>query len=179
MVLGIQWLELLGNVLSNYKDKQVSFWWQGREVTLRGDNPKLAQSIRLEELNRLLTNETLLAQVRLCNLKISGNASPKLHTHKIYHPFKEKENSPLQALLEAYQHIFSDLKGLLPVRRHNHKMSLKDESQTVNLRPYRYSGLQKDMLETLVLKCWRLELCNLAIVLLFLQLCLLKKKTRH
>jgi len=68
----------------------------------------------------------------------------------MYHPFKEKENSPLQALLEAYQHIFSDLRGLPPVRRHDHKMSLKDESQTVNLRPYRYSGLQKDMLETLV-----------------------------
>jgi hypothetical protein len=68
----------------------------------------------------------------------------------MYHPFKEKENSPLQALLEAYQHIFSDPRGLPPVRRHDHMMSLKDESQTVNLRPYRYSGLQKDMLEKLV-----------------------------
>jgi len=147
MVLGIQWLKLLGNVLSNYEDKWVSFWWQGREVTLRGDSPKLAQSIRLAELNGLLTNETLLTQVRLYSLKILGNVSPKLHTHKMYHPVKEKENSPLQALLEAYQHIFSDPRGLPPVRRHDHMMSLKDESQTVNLRPYRYSGYKKI--------CWR------------------------
>jgi hypothetical protein len=36
MVLGIQWLKLLGNVLSNYEERWVSFWWQNREVTLRG-----------------------------------------------------------------------------------------------------------------------------------------------
>lgn len=55
MVLGIQWLKLLGNVLSNYENIWVSFWWQNREVTLRGENPKLAQSIRLEELDVLLS----------------------------------------------------------------------------------------------------------------------------
>ena len=68
MVLGIQWLKLLGNVLSNYEDRWVSFWWQDKEVTLRGENPKLAQSIRLKELNGLLSSESLISEVRLCSL---------------------------------------------------------------------------------------------------------------
>jgi hypothetical protein len=45
MVLGIQWLKLLGNVLANYEDKWMNFWWEGNEVTLKGDNPILTQSI--------------------------------------------------------------------------------------------------------------------------------------
>jgi hypothetical protein len=40
--------------------------------------------------------------------------------------------------------------GYPPARRHDHKIPLKDESQAVNLRSYRYLGLQKDTLETLV-----------------------------
>nr|TKS15571.1 hypothetical protein D5086_0000032660 [Populus alba] len=58
MVLGIQWLKLLGDILANYEDKWMTFWWQGKEVTLKGDNPTLTQSIPLEELNGLLTNTT-------------------------------------------------------------------------------------------------------------------------
>jgi hypothetical protein len=73
-------LKLLGNVLSNYEDRWVSFWWKNREVTLRGENPKLAQSIRLEELNGLLSTETLLSEVRLCSLKVVGKADLKLPT---------------------------------------------------------------------------------------------------
>jgi len=74
MVLGIQWLKLLGNVLSNYEERWVSFWWQNREETLRGENPRLAQSIRLEELNGLLSTETLLSEVKLCGLRVVGKA---------------------------------------------------------------------------------------------------------
>jgi hypothetical protein len=70
VVLGIQWLKLLGNVLFNYEDKWMSFWWQGKKVTLKGDNSRLVQSIRLEELNGPLTNDTLLAKVKLCSLRM-------------------------------------------------------------------------------------------------------------
>jgi len=70
VVLGIQWLKLLENVLFNYEDKWMSFWWQGKKVTLKGDNSRLVQSIGLEELNGPLTNDTLLAEVKLCSLRM-------------------------------------------------------------------------------------------------------------
>ena len=79
-----------------------------------------------------------------------GKADLKLPTQEIPYSFEDKEESPLQNLLAAYQHIFCDPKRLPQVRRHDHKIPLKDESQTVNLRSYRYSGLQKDTLDTLV-----------------------------
>lgn len=65
-------------------------------------------------------------------------------------PFKEEKGSPLLALLKTYQYISSDSKGLPLVRRHDHRITLKDESQTINLRPYRYFRLQKDTMEKLM-----------------------------
>ena len=45
--------------------------------------------------------------------------------------------------------MFQEPKGL-PLRDHDHKIPLKTRSEAVNLRPYRYSGLQKDSLERMV-----------------------------
>jgi len=42
--------------------------------------------------------------------------------------------------------------GLPPNRPHDHTIPLKEGAQSVNLRPYRYSSLQKDMVERLISK---------------------------
>ena len=63
-------MKLLGNVLANYEEKWMTFWWQGKEVTLKGDNPTLNQSIQLEELNGLLINIPSLAGVNICSLQV-------------------------------------------------------------------------------------------------------------
>ena len=56
----------------------------------------------------------------------------------------------MQTLLDTYHQVFKEPGGLPPAREHDHRIPLKDENMTVNLRPYRYSGLQKDTLEELV-----------------------------
>jgi len=53
MVLGIQWLSLLGDILCNYKHLWMSFDWQGKRVLLKGENPPKLQYIELEHLNSL------------------------------------------------------------------------------------------------------------------------------
>jgi len=40
--------------------------------------------------------------------------------------------------------------GLPPSRSHDHTIPLKERAQPVNLRPYRYSSLQKDTVEGLI-----------------------------
>jgi hypothetical protein len=54
MVLGIQWLSLLGDILCNYKHFWMSFDWQGQRVLLKGENPPKFQSIELKQLNALV-----------------------------------------------------------------------------------------------------------------------------
>ena len=53
----------------------------------------------------------------------------------------------LTTLLENYSDLFQEPEGLPSARGHDHVIPLKEGSQPVNLRPYRYSGLQKDVLE--------------------------------
>nr|TKS08041.1 hypothetical protein D5086_0000106910 [Populus alba] len=56
MVLGIQWLSLLGDILCNYKHLWMSFDWQGQRVLLKGENPPKFQSIELKQLSALVKN---------------------------------------------------------------------------------------------------------------------------
>lgn len=49
----------------------------------------------------------------------------------------------LQLLLEEFQDVFTEPKELPPYRAYDHKIPLKDESQVVKLRPYRYPAIKK------------------------------------
>jgi hypothetical protein len=53
-------------------------------------------------------------------------------------------------LLENYSDLFKEPEGLPSARGYDYVIPLKEGSQPVNLRPYRYSGLQKDVLEKMV-----------------------------
>lgn len=54
-----------------------------------------------------------------------------------------------QLLLE-FDTLFQEPKQLLLYRSHDHSIVLKDGSSSVNLRPYRHSSFQKDVVEKMV-----------------------------
>jgi hypothetical protein len=62
----------------------------------------------------------------------------------------EEEKEALQNLIRLYQDVFIPLTGLPPNRPEDHTIPLKEGAQPVNLRPYRYSNLQKDMVEGMI-----------------------------
>lgn len=45
MILGVQWLSTLGDIVCNYKSIWMSFNWQGKRVTLRGEELVKLQSV--------------------------------------------------------------------------------------------------------------------------------------
>jgi hypothetical protein len=53
-------------------------------------------------------------------------------------------------LLRQFQDVFAEPKGLPPVRSHDHKIVLKEESQPISVRPYRYPHYQKGEIEKIV-----------------------------
>jgi hypothetical protein len=65
---------------------------------------------------------------------------------------KEKERETLQNLLHLYQDVFTPLVGLPFTKPENHTILLKEGAQLVNLRLYRYSSLQKDIVERMISK---------------------------
>ena len=53
----------------------------------------------------------------------------------------------LEELLQSYQDIFEEPRGLPPPRRHDHKIHLLPSTPPVAVRPYRYPQLLKDEIE--------------------------------
>jgi len=52
--------------------------------------------------------------------------------------------------LKEYADIFAEPKTLPPHRSHDHKIILKEGTSPINVRPYRYPALQKDVIEQTV-----------------------------
>ena len=150
MVLGIQWLSMLGDILCNYKHLWMSFDWQGQRVFLRGENPIKFQAIKLEQLKGLLSNQQQLAEVHLCSLRFLDEDEFTLSSVTVAPPPHLNKDHRITELMGDYQDLFKEPEGLPPPRSHDHIVPLKEGSQPINLRPYRYSGLQKDVLEKMV-----------------------------
>jgi hypothetical protein len=53
----------------------------------------------------------------------------------------------LAALLDTFAHVFAEPAGLPPLRAHDHRIILKQGTQPVAVRPYRYPASHKDELE--------------------------------
>jgi hypothetical protein len=104
MVLGIQWLSLLGDILCNYKHLWMSFDWQGKRVLLKGENPPKLQYIELEHLNSLARSHGQLEGYHLCNLQmieeVEAGTIPETTTFSV--PSTANQANHLQNLLAGY-----------------------------------------------------------------------------
>jgi hypothetical protein len=65
MILGIQWLAKLKTIVCNYEEIWMAFLWQGQEVCIKGDKLVTVETIRVEQLNGLLCNTRLIAEISL------------------------------------------------------------------------------------------------------------------
>ena len=59
----------------------------------------------------------------------------------------DKIPEEIEELLLSYKEIFREPTSLPPVRAHDHKIPFKDRVSTINVRPYRHSTVQKDVIE--------------------------------
>lgn len=60
------------------------------------------------------------------------------------------ENEVIFKLLEVFKNVFDEPKGLSPPRSHDHQILLKEGTQPICVRPYRYPYYQKTEIEKIV-----------------------------
>ncbi|KAL0403038.1 UNVERIFIED_CONTAM: Transposon Ty3-G Gag-Pol polyprotein [Sesamum radiatum] len=60
-----------------------------------------------------------------------------------------EEQGKLDTLLIEYADLFEEPKPLLPKRKHEHGINLREGASAINIRPYRYPVVQKDEIEKL------------------------------
>ena len=142
-VLGVQWLITLGPILWDFKDLSMQFQWQGNSVTWKGLQPGKVLRMSKKQVTKIGNQ----AGTGVCAMLLSGTLSGQLPRAE-----KKTDHLPLelQQLLQAYSSIFEIPQGLPPMRAHDHKIPLLDESQSIRIRPYRYPIVQKNELEKMV-----------------------------
>ena len=134
-VLGVQWLETLGLIATDYKHLTMSFNHLDRTYTLHRLCRASLQSMTDKELLHL-HGMGLFLHVSFLNVAPVQDA---VDQHVI--------PTELQMILEKFAHIFSTLKVLPPERSHDHHIPLQANQGSVSVQPYRYLYYQKTEIE--------------------------------
>ncbi|PKI61860.1 hypothetical protein CRG98_017758 [Punica granatum] len=78
MVLGVQWLATLGDILWNFRELQMKFVVDGKDIVLQGKNSEELKTIREEQMEKLLQKKNQLDTVQLCTLELACTSKVQL-----------------------------------------------------------------------------------------------------
>lgn len=132
MVLGVQWLEMLGSVVCNWKQLTMDFTWENKSCRLQGIGPQSIQTASLTEITKELRQGQF--GFAIC---FHVNVEDSLNTTTL----------DMQDLLKEYNTLFQEPTKLPPRREIDYNITLKEGTEPVNVRPYRYAYFQKAEIE--------------------------------
>jgi len=137
VVVGVQWLETLGNITMNLKQHFMRFKLDGIQYQLDGFVPPPSQVISSHRMEKLIWKGAPGIIARCYSLEGSEEI-------KIVIP-------ELQEVLAHHSKVFEELPKLLPPEREqDHAIELLAGSNPQNVIPYRYPYQQKNEIKKLV-----------------------------
>jgi hypothetical protein len=133
VVLGIQWLQSLGEMDFNFH--KISL--EGKEIESKGITGKPSKVISSNGMTKLLKKGYQGVIAQLCSLDVqTSNPSIPLD---------------LQGIIDKHSKVFQDIpKGLPPTRNHDHAIYLIVGSVPPNITPYRYPYSHKSEIGRMV-----------------------------
>nr|XP_048331662.1 uncharacterized protein LOC125422982 [Ziziphus jujuba var. spinosa] len=133
IVLGVQWLETLGPIETDYRQLTMKF--------KLGDRLYQLQGIQRASISALEVSDLCGVEQVACFL---------LTTEVDTLCERESSLEELEQLLEEFQRVFDTPSGLPPPRGHDHTIPLLPNQPSVSVRPYRYPYYQKSEIEAMV-----------------------------
>ena len=137
MVLGVQWLATLGAIIWNFEELTMEF--------VSGNKKHMLQGIQKSQVEwpkgKNQGNPGQIFQLYAVQITPAEDTAPL--------QFAVQE-PPLLHLLKEFADVFETPKTLPPHRSHDHRIMLKEGTSAINIRPYRYPALQKDVIEQIV-----------------------------
>lgn len=165
VVLGMEWLKTLGDTIINWKQHTLSFWEEGRWVTLSNKegckNPMIAlQSIvgkprpkkegdvwRIEGVEPKVVCESIRTESPHRVLEVVLGEYANVFQTTCESVLSENQHRELEEVLGEYAHVFQTPSSLPPRRKKEHAINLIDGHGAVNVRPYRYPHHHKNEIE--------------------------------
>ncbi|XP_052733941.1 uncharacterized protein LOC108321488 [Vigna angularis] len=140
VVLGVAWLAKLGEIRVDWKKMTLKYGSADAEVVIRGDNTLMKKLITPEMLQKEAEIETVAV---VWSLNKAETAEGQLREEDL--TIMQKQN--LEEILQEFEVVFEEVQGLPPTRRVDHQITLKEGTEPVNVRPYRYPHLMKTEIE--------------------------------
>ena len=132
VVLGIQWLETLGSVVCDWRKLTMEFRWKTQTKKLVGIDRKNIQAASIEEITKGIrpSHALFVVCLQVAQTKLQQSIHPSLHE-----------------LLQEFSDLFIEPSSLPPAREVDHGIALKEGTEPINVRPYRYAHYQKNEIE--------------------------------
>lgn len=155
LVLGVQWLSTLGPILWDFANLRMEFNFNGIKNVLRGVTKAGCKLIKGTSLNTLMLQQPQIAMLQIREV-VSSDEDPQLLPESLFSHISTPQSTLFDdpqrhSLLASYSDLFDEPTGLPPFREgFDHTIPLETGANSVNLRPYRYSSLQKDAIDELL-----------------------------
>ncbi|ESQ30941.1 hypothetical protein EUTSA_v10012159mg [Eutrema salsugineum] len=128
IVLGIQWLEQLGQTMCDWKAQSLKFKWAGAEVHLHGLKHQAISQAHIEEVAcKAKLGQTCFA----VTIHTKNDDVPELAVDMLH-------------LIQKFDAVFQPPTQLPPSRDIEHHITLKEGVDPINVRLYRYAHFQKE-----------------------------------
>ncbi|KAL4037585.1 hypothetical protein IC575_001182 [Cucumis melo] len=146
VILGMQWLYSLGVTIVDWKNLSLSFVAEGKEVKIKGDPSLTKARISLKNMmkNWEERDSGFLIECRSLQVRTVGDEEYcLLNTEAV-------SKGLISSVIKQYQDVFDWPEKLPPRREIEHHIHMKDGTEPINVRPYRYGFHQKGEMEKLV-----------------------------
>lgn len=134
IILGIQWLETLGEMRVNWKLQTMKIPVNGKWVVLQGVPNICSSEVSMKAMKKVLEQQELSVIVE-CRVMSAESTAEK------------RVPKDLMKMLQSYGRVFEEPQGLPPPRDREHAITLTHGSNPVSVRPFRYPHAQKEEIE--------------------------------
>lgn len=137
IILGIQWLETLGNMKVNWKLQILRFKVGAHKYVLQGDPSICCSAASLKSIFKTLQQDGEAMLIEYNGMQMEGEETGKA----------PQIPPSLQDVLKEFPEVFDEPRGLPPSRGKAHAIELKKEASPVSVRPFRYPQAQREEIE--------------------------------
>lgn len=134
IILGMDWLQQHSPMKIDWNQKWLEFNYNQQLIRLMGVAQQTNHCFEI-------SGEQLLGMAKM------GAIMYMVQLNENRHGEPTNIQPVVQELIQEFQSVFAEPKGLPPKRRCDHKIPLVEGAQPVNLRPYRYNPELKDEIE--------------------------------
>lgn len=129
--------------------KQLRFTYLGNRISLQGlpSSELKCTPVAASKYKGLLNRKAISKAVQVIPLQWSCEAPGSDTSVQVAHIHLLDVPDSVKTLLDQYQDLFQSPNALPPKRDFDHHIQLMPGAQPVNIRPYRYSPVQKSKIE--------------------------------